>query len=80
MTLVRGQNRLAHRPRASEAPTGLSSIRSNNDHKDPLGSNKPGPPKAPPEPPEAFPGPSQAPSPHDPDANCYSQRDLDRII
>ena len=47
MTSIRGRGRLAHRVGASEALTSLSSVRSNNDHEDPLGSNKPGPPKAP---------------------------------
>ncbi len=90
MTSVRGRGRPARRGQASEAPTSPPS--SNGDHEDPLGSNEPGPSKAPvgseaPEapagPPEAPPGPPQAPPfpiLQDPGANRYSQQDLDRII
>ena len=46
ITSVRGRGRLARRAQASKAPTGPSFVRSNNDHKDPLWSNKPGPFKA----------------------------------
>ncbi len=75
MTSVRGQGGLVQ---ASEAPTGLSSNRSDNgdheDYEDPLGSNKPRPSKAlarretPARPPQAPP-----PAPQDPGANQYSQ-------
>ncbi len=67
MTSVRGQGRPVRRGQASEVPTGPPL--SNGDHENPLGSNKPGPSKAPagseaPEapagPPEAPPGPPQA--------------------
>ncbi len=49
MTLVRGQGRPVQRDQASKTPTGpFSSNKSDNrDHKDPLGSNEPGPSKAP---------------------------------
>ncbi len=90
MTSVRGRGRPVHRGQASEAPTGPLS--SNGDHEDPLGSNEPGlseaptgskAPEAPAGPPEAPPGPPQTPPlpvSQDPDANRYSQQDLDRII
>ena len=47
MTSVRGQDCPPHRAQASEAFTDLSSVKSNDDHKDPLESNKPGLLKAP---------------------------------
>ncbi len=87
MTSVRGRVRPARRGQAFEAPTGPPS--SNGDHKNPLGSNKPGPSEAPAGsealagPPQAPPRPLQAPPlpvPQDPGANCYSQQNLDRII
>ncbi len=90
MTSVRGQGRPVRRGQASEAPT--SSPSSNGDHEDPLRSNEPDPSeapagfeatKAPAGPPEAFPGPPQAPPLpvlQDPGVNRYSQQDLDRII
>ncbi len=87
MTSVRGRSRPVRRGQASKAPTGPLS--SNRDHEDPLGSNEPGPSEAPTGseasagPPEAPPGPLQAPLlpvPQDPGANRYSQQDLDKII
>ncbi len=90
MTSVRGQGRPVYRGQASEAPT--SPPISNGDHKDPLGSNKPGlskasagseAPEASSGPPESPPGPPQAPPfpvLQDPETNYYSQQDLDRII
>ncbi len=87
MTSVRGRGRPTRRSQASEAPTDPPS--SNRDHKNLLGSNKSGSSKAPAafkapvRPPEASPGPPQAPPLpvlQDPVANCYSQQDLDRII
>ncbi len=65
MTSVRGEGQPVRRGQASEAPTGPSS--SNGDHEDPLGSNELGPSetptgsKTPAGPPEASPGPPQAP-------------------
>ncbi len=90
MTSVRGRGRPVRRGPASEAPTGPPS--SNGDYEDPLGSNEPGPSEAlngseaseaPAGPPEALPGPPQAPPLpvlQDPGANRYSQQNLDRII
>ncbi len=90
MTSVRRRGRPVRRSQAFEAPTGPPS--SNEDHKDPLGSNELGPSKAPARsealeasagPPEASPGPPQAPPLpvlQDPGANHYSQQDLNRII
>ncbi len=90
MTSVRGRGRPVRRGQASKAPIGPLS--SNGDHEDPLKSNTPGlskapagseAPEAPARPLEAPPGPPQALLllvPQDPDANRYSQQDLDRII
>ena len=47
MTLVKGRGRFAYRARAFEAPTSPFSVRSNDDKKDLLGANKPGPSEAP---------------------------------
>ena len=48
MTSVQGQRRFAHRGQASKVPIGPVSNRSDDeDHEDPLGSNKPGPSEAP---------------------------------
>ena len=77
MTSVRGQDCPTHRAQASEATTSPLSIRLNDDPKNPLESNKPGPPKAPL---KAFSEPPQAPPPQDPDANQYSQQNLNGII
>ncbi len=84
-TSVRGKSRPTYKSKASEAPTGPSSIRSDNgDYKDPLRSNKPRPPNVPTGPYEGFIRPRQAPplsSTHeDLGANRYSQQELDRII
>ena len=47
MPLVWGKHCLTCKNQVSKVPTGLSSIKSNDeDHKDPLGSNKPGSSKA----------------------------------
>ncbi len=82
MTSVRGRDRLARRDQTSKAPTGPPS--SNRDHKNPLGSDKPGPSKALTGAPETPPGLLQAPPlpniPQDPGTNRYNQQDLDRII
>ena len=59
MTSVRRQGCPTHRGQASKAPTNLSSVKSNNNHKNPLGSNKPGPFKALPGSFEAHSGPPQ---------------------
>ena len=47
MTSIKRRGRPIRRARASEAPTDLSSVRSNDDHENPLGSNKPRPSKTP---------------------------------
>ena len=82
MTLVKGQDCPTYRAQASEILTSLSLVKSKNDHKNPLELNKPGPPKASSESGSSkVPlGPPQASPPHDPNANCYSQQNLDRII
>ena len=83
MTLVRGQTRPARKGQAFKALTNPSSIKSDNkDHKNPLKSNKPGPPKAfsGSEPPKAPSRSSQTLSSKDPSINCYSQQDLNKII
>lgn len=78
MPSVQGKGCLTHKTQASEIPNGPSFIKFNDgDHKDPLKSNKPGPPKAFIEPPQAPPLP---PTPENSGANRYSQQKLDRII
>ena len=72
MTLVRGQGRLEQRGQVFEA---LINWSSNGDHKDLLGSNKPGPS-------EALTGSSQAPLPvlPVPDVVQYMQKDMDHLL
>ena len=70
MTSVRERGCLAYRAQASEAFTDPSSIRSNNDHKNSLGSNKPRPSEASPKAPS---GPPQAVHPQNLSLNQYSQ-------
>ena len=80
MTLVKAQGCLIYKSRAFEASTRPLSIRSNNDHEDPLGSNKPRPPMALLGPFKAPNRPFQALPPQNPGANQYNQQNLDKII
>ncbi len=89
ITSVRGQSCPAQRNQTFKALIGLlSNMSDDGDYKDPLESNKPGPSKAlarlkAPTRPEAPNRSLQAPPLsifQDPDANQYSQQDLDRII
>ena len=61
ITSVQGQGRLAHKGQAFKGPIGPASNRFNDeDYKDPLGSNKPGPSEAPTGPFKAPTGPFKA--------------------
>ena len=74
MTSVQRRRRFVYRGQAPKVPIGPTSNRSNNeDHKDPLGSNKPGPSEAPTRPFKAPAGAHQAPLAQDPGPYCYSQ-------
>ncbi len=76
MTLVRGQGYLARKGQASEAPTDQSN---DGNHKDSLGSNKPGPSEASTGS-EAPAGPPQAPPPTAPDVTQYTQKNMDHLL
>ncbi len=76
MTSVRGRGRPVWRGQASKAPTDWSN---NGDHKNSLGSNKPGPSEAPIRS-EAPARPPHAPPPAAPDVAQYIQKDMDHLF
>ncbi len=84
MTSVRRWGCPAQRDQATKASTGPSSNRSDDgdyeDHKNPLGSNKPRPFKAPTKPSTTPPQACPLLVLHNPGAKWYSQQNLDKII